>query len=134
MTAHYSDQTGGFSLNADVTIQTGLSGTALLAAVAHEGDHLSVAQSFVTALNAGAGLEANPSTFAAEFRAFQVTHRVYDRAGETFRAPCSGSGCTLGNGVRGAQVDANIKRILASPQWVYRVTAAQPGASLVDFQ
>lgn len=119
---------GSVSLVASVTIRAGIRGTELRAALAHEGSHLRDAQAFVATFTLNAeswDRSLNLTTFATEMKAYHLTQSILAGAGEKRRIGCVG--CILGAGLRPAEVDQAIKRILADPNGTYRVTPEAPG-------
>ena len=132
---------GSFSLQGLVTLQSGLKGTELRAAVAHEGQHLvdaaNFVDSFITLTSAPwvkYDVSKNLTAFQTEVNAFRLTHYVYKAAGEKYSTGCRG--CALGSGLKtAAEVDLAIKRILANPAGDYRLTPENQGPrELPDWQ
>jgi uncharacterized protein RhaS with RHS repeats len=120
---------GTMGLAATVTIQTGLSGTALNAAVGHEGQHVLDAQGFVASFTKNAeswDLSRNLTKFQTETNGYRITDSIYRSAHQSFSMRCQG--CTLGTGARTpADRDLAITRILADPSGVYKVTSQNQG-------
>jgi RHS repeat-associated protein len=120
---------GTMGLAATVTIQTGLSGTALNAAVGHEGQHVLDAQGFVASFTKNAAswdLSRNLTKFQTETNGYRITDSIYRSAHQSFSMRCQG--CTLGTGARTpADRDLAITRILADPSGVYKVTSQNQG-------
>jgi RHS repeat-associated protein len=118
-----------------VTIRSGLSGTALEAAVAHEGSHVADAQDFVATANMTTGeydASKNLASYQTEFKAFMVTQSVL-AAGNTrlsYGQCGGGEPCMLGAGVTPAKAVETINRLLANPANGYGVTPANPGPLL----
>ena len=120
---------GTMGMVASVMIQSGLQGTNLRGAVAHEGSHLVDAQGFISSFARNAAswdVSKNLTSFQTELNAYRLTHAVFQVSNKRFRQSCSG--CNLGQGRKtAADVDLAIKRILADPAGQYRVTPENPG-------
>ncbi len=121
---------GSMGMRANVTIQAGLRGTELNAAVAHEGTHVLNAQEFIATFTKNAAwfdLSKNLTFFQTEMNAFRVTNSIYKSANQQFSTGCRG--CQLGAGARtDADRDLAIKRILADPDGIYKVTPTNQGS------
>jgi RHS repeat-associated protein len=118
-----------------VTIKSGLSGSALDAAVGHEGSHVADAQDFAASINAQGGFDAskNLSTYKSELRAYLVTQSILSSENEKrgFGTCGMANVCILGAGVGPAQARETINRLLANPQNGYGgVTPQNPGPTL----
>lgn len=129
--AFYDSETNSMSLSVDVTIRPGLSGTSLLEAVVHEGQHASDAQGFLGGFtNDGFDSSLNISHYESELRAYRLSHRVLGAAGKKAKYPC-GSKCSLGKGVKGpTDADRRIKRLLKDPAMGYELTEQNDGGPL----
>jgi RHS repeat-associated protein len=131
VTTHYiqGNMDGTVSLAATVTVNPDLAGTDLVAAVAHEGQHIVDAQGFVAtfALNAASwDISTNLTTYQVEMNAYRLTHSVFAAADQRFGGGCQG--CDLGRGIKtDADRDMAIKRILANPDGHYKVTPENQG-------
>jgi hypothetical protein len=120
-------------LHATVTILSGLRGTELEAAAAHEGSHLSDLQAFTASFDLARpswDLSLNLTSYQTELKAYRITNSVYAEAAKKFSMNCRG--CTLGSGLRTpAEVDLAITKILTDPSGVYRVTSQNQGDRLL---
>jgi hypothetical protein len=117
-------------MTATVMIQTGLRGTDLNAAVAHEGQHVLDAQGFVATFTKNAtfwDVSKNLTAFQTEMNAYRITNSVFSSARQTYSTGCNG--CTLGGSTprTAADVDLAIKKILADPGGAYKVTPQNQG-------
>jgi len=123
-----------------VTFKPGLSGSALDAAVGHEGSHVADAQDFVNAISPTGAMDQskNLTAYQTELRAYMVTQSIL--ASENVKLPygnCAmGTPCMFGAGIMGAQVTQTINQLLANPANRYGtapnygVTPANPGPVL----
>ena len=106
---------GKASFHQDVTIRSGLSGTALDAAVGHEGVHVEDAQAFAATVTPDFhyDLSKNLTSFQTEMNAYRVTQSIWDAAGKTASyGQCGGGQCLYGPGTN---VDATTIMLLANP-------------------
>lgn len=115
-----SDANGNPRAESDVVINSKASGTALDAAVGHEGSHVADAQDLVssisiTDIHTGAFKVGQDITqYASEQRAYHVTDSIFKSANETNHYNCGLMGdCSLGKGIVSAKVTQEIDRILA---------------------
>jgi hypothetical protein len=118
---------GTMGMTASVAFRSGLSGTALRAAVGHEGQHVLDAQGFVGSFASNPSMEAGLSWTVAlnltvrqtETNAYRITQSIYAAAhpAQTFSMGCQG--CTLGPGQTPADVNLAITRILTNPNGPY---------------
>jgi RHS repeat-associated protein len=123
-----------------VTIKSGLSGSALDAAVGHEGSHVADAQDFAATINMQGGFDAskNLTTYQTELKAYMVTQSILSSENAKFGyGDCGMSGpCILGAGIMPAQALQTINQLLANPANRfgaapnYGVTPAKPGPVL----
>jgi RHS repeat-associated protein len=129
----------GLRAEETVTVRSGLSGSALDAAVGHEGSHVADAQDFVNAITTAGGMDQskNLSTYATELKAYMVTQSVLSSENEKRGVgDCGVDPCILGAGVMPAQAKDTINRLLANPANHYGaapnygVTPANPGPVL----
>jgi RHS repeat-associated protein len=129
----------GLRAEETVTVRSGLSGSALDAAVGHEGSHVADAQDFVNAITTAGGMDQskNLSTYATELKAYMVTQSVLSSENEKRGVgDCGVDPCILGAGVMPAQAKDTINRLLANPANQYGaapnygVTPASPGPVL----
>lgn len=117
-------------MTATVMIQSGLRGTDLNAAVAHEGQHVLDAQGFVATFTKNGtfwDISKNLTSFKTEMNAYRLTNSVFAAARQTYSTGCKG--CTLGGSTPRTQADIDlaIKRILADPNGAYKVTPQNQG-------
>jgi hypothetical protein len=100
-----------------VTIKSGLSGTALDAAVGHEGVHVGDAQGYFNTINGvQSDLSKDLTHFQTEMNAYRVTASIWAASGETGHyGQCGGGTCTYGPGMTAGQVDATTILLLANP-------------------
>jgi RHS repeat-associated protein len=120
---------GTMGMVASVVIKSGLRGTDLRGAVAHEGGHLVNAQAFVSSFSLNGtswDISKNFTGFQTEMAAYRLTHAVYSGANQTFGGGCTG--CDLGKGLKTqADVDLAITRLLANPKGLYGLTPTNQG-------
>jgi RHS repeat-associated protein len=121
---------GSLGLTASVMIRSGLTGTELDAAVAHEGQHVLDAQKFVATFTKNAtswDISKNLTAFQTEMNAYRLTNSIFAAAKQSFSMSCAG--CTLGGPKprTAADVDLAIKKILADPNGAYRLTPQDQG-------
>jgi RHS repeat-associated protein len=114
--------TGVFRANMNVTIKSGLSGTVLEGAVAHEGSHVADAQRFAASFSITPDAikytrSLNLTSYQTEMNAYRVTHSVYARGNQLF-------GGLLGAGIKASSVEGNIETILLKN---YGVTRTKQG-------
>jgi RHS repeat-associated protein len=138
------DDTGKLFAKSDVVINSNLSGTALDAAVAHEGSHTADAQDVVSSITITQEtgefkVGQDITRYQSEQRAYHVTDSVLRSANETYHFGCGPVGdCTLGIGLRlPVQVTPEIDRILAnSPLYKTRdgkpISPTNQGGSVVN--
>jgi len=114
-----ADDKGNLFAKSDVVINSKLSGTALDAAVGHEGTHVADAQDVVKSItfdklgNFKVGQDI--TRYQSEQRAYKVTDSILRSANETYHFACGLSDCALGAVLRvPAQVTEVIDRILAN--------------------
>jgi len=113
-----------------VTIKSGLSGTALDAAAAHEGTHAADAQDFAKTVSADLmhyDYSKNLTKYQTEVNAYRVTQAVQAAANEkgSYGEGCGGGQCIFGPGV--TNVDEVINQLLANPANGYGVTRENQG-------
>jgi RHS repeat-associated protein len=108
---------GKFQGKVDVTIKSGLSGTALDAAVGHEGVHVGDAQGYFSTINgAQSDLSKDLTHFQTEMNAYRVTASIWAAAGETGAyGQCGGGTCNYGPAMTAGQIDATTILLLANP-------------------
>lgn len=118
-----------------VTVKSGLSGSALDAAVGHEGSHVADAQNFAATANANGNFDVskNLSQYQTEFKAYMNTNSILNS--EVPPAPasygqCNNGPCILGQGASLKSVTNTINQLLANPKNGYGVTPANPGKLL----
>lgn len=122
---------GSLKIVATVTIRPTLRGSELRAAIAHEGQHIVDAKAFAATwqwTHSGGtwyDLDKNLSTYDLETKGYQMTQRVLNLANGTWSSNCDD--CTLKKGMMQADIDGTIKRILANPDGLYKVTPESPG-------
>jgi RHS repeat-associated protein len=121
---------GTMGMIATVMIKSGLSGTDLNAAIAHEGQHVLDAQGFVNTFTKNGAFwdtSKNLTSFQTEMNAYRLTHSVFGAAKQTFSTRCTG--CTLGGTkpLTPADRDLAIRKILADPRGAYNVTPQNQG-------
>jgi len=133
------DSPNGLRAEETVTVRSGLSGSALDAAVGHEGSHVADAQDFVKAITPAGGIDQskNLTTYATELKAYMVTQSILSSENEKRGVgDCGVDPCILGAGVMPAQAKDTINRLLANPANRYGaaphygVTPANPGPVL----
>lgn len=115
-----SDANGNLRAESDVVINTRASGTALDAAVGHEGSHVADAQDVVKSISiidAGLGtfkVGQDITRYTSEQRAYKVTDSILKSANETGHYNCGMMGdCLLGKGVMAGNLSRIIDDILA---------------------
>ncbi len=102
-----------------VTIRSGLSGSALEAAGAHEGSHVADAQGFVATITMQGDFDVskNLTSYQSELRAYMVTNSVLTAGNAKLGyGDCGLSGkCVLGAGIASPQAVQTINQLLANP-------------------
>jgi hypothetical protein len=102
-----------------VTIRSGLSGSALDAAGAHEGSHVADAQGFVATITMQGDFDVskNLTSYQSELRAYMVTNSVLTAGNAKLGyGDCGLSGkCVLGAGIASPQAVQTINQLLANP-------------------
>jgi RHS repeat-associated protein len=111
-----ADSNGKLYAQSDVTINSGSTGTALAAAIGHEGSHVADAQSMaqgITITGGGTGFTVgvNISQYASEQRAYRVTDAIYRSANEPYNG-CGSANCALGAGSSPIGLGQRIDQIL----------------------
>jgi RHS repeat-associated protein len=111
----YAD--GKFQGKVDVTIKSGLSGTALDAAVGHEGVHVGDAQGYFSTINGGQSDMSKDLTHSqTEMNAYRVTASIWAASGNTASyGQCGGGSCNYGPGMTAGQIDATTMILLSNP-------------------
>jgi RHS repeat-associated protein len=122
---------GKFRAATTTTIQTGLSGTGLDAAVSHEGTHVADAQDFAKTVSSDLmhyDYSKNLTRYQTEVNAYRVTQAVWASSNDksSYGDGCTGGQCILGVGVKNS--DEVINQLLASPENRYNVTPDNQGA------
>ncbi|HET9184487.1 MAG TPA: RHS repeat-associated core domain-containing protein [Candidatus Angelobacter sp.] len=124
------DHPGTYRAVTTVTLKNGLSGTALDAAVAHEGTHVADAQAFAATVSSDLmhyDYSKNLTQYQTEVNAYRVTQAVQATANETASyGQCAGGPCNFGPGIR--NIDQVINQLLANPANNYNLTPDNPGA------
>jgi RHS repeat-associated protein len=124
------DHPGQFQAVATVTIKSGISGTALDAAVGHEGTHVADAQDFAATVSADLAhydYSKNLTKYQTEVNAYRVTQAIQAAANEkvSYGEGCTGGQCIFGPGVR--NIDEVINQLLAAPANGYSLTPDNQG-------
>ena len=111
----YAD--GKYQGKVDVTIKSGLSGTALDAAVGHEGVHVGDAQGYFSTINGGqSDMSKDLTHFQTEMNAYRVTASIWAASGNTASyGQCGGAPCNYGPGMTAGQIDATTMILLSNP-------------------
>jgi len=118
----------GLQATASVVFQNGLSGSALDAAVGHEGTHVANAQDFINSVSADAtsfNAALNLTKYQNETSAYLVTASILASEGVKLDYGTALIPAPLGAGVSAAGTNASIQSILASP--LYKLTPTSPG-------
>jgi len=137
-----ADDKGNLFAQSDVTINSKLSGSALDAAVGHEGSHVADAQDVVSSI---ATTNTAPyftigmdiTRYQSEQRAYAVTDSILRSQNETNHFACGLSDCILGRGLTmPGQLTDTIDRILANSP-LYRsngqpLSSTNQGGSVVN--
>jgi hypothetical protein len=124
---------GKFRAVENVTLRSGLSGSALDSAVGHEGSHVADAQDFVSTMTMQGNFDPskNLSQYLTEFKAYMVSNSILNDRGDKGKfGQCGGGDCILGFGVSQRQAGNTINQLLANPSNGYGVTASSPGKLL----
>jgi len=111
----YAD--GKFHGKVDVTIKSGLSGTALDATVGHEGSHVEDAQGYFSTINGGqSDMSKDLTHFQTEMKAYRITASIWAASGNTVSyGQCGGGQCNYGPGMTTEQIDATTMILLSNP-------------------
>ena len=138
-----ADDSGNLRANSNVTIDSKVSGSALDAAVGHEGSHVADAQDVVKSIqlnNDAAGsfkIGADITRYSSEQRAYGVTNSILNMDNEKEQFNCGMlSTCTLGPGTIPGQISGIVDKILAnSPNYISNGKPLSPsnqGGSVVS--
>jgi RHS repeat-associated protein len=130
-TASVTFANGQAQFKQDVTIRSGLSGTALDAAVGHEGVHVEDAQAFAASVTSDFhyDLSKNLTSFQTEMNAYRVTASIWAASGSTASSgQCGGGQCLFGPGTN---VDATTIMLLANPGNGYNHIAESANGSFL---
>jgi hypothetical protein len=115
-----ADDQGNLYAKSDVTINSKLSGSALDAAVGHEGSHVADAQDVVRSITTTDGGQTfnvgqDITRYQSEQRAYRVTDSIFRQENESHQFNCGLNDCTLGTGLKmPSQVPGVIDNILAN--------------------
>jgi hypothetical protein len=122
----------GFEMSAMVTINTGMSGPRLNAAVAHEGQHVADAQAFFSTVKCDAGTNELSFDASKSLTAYQTEMNAY----RVTAAVAIWKGVTIGlgsysfmPGMRPKQIDAIANQLLADPQMGYGLSSTNQGST-----
>jgi RHS repeat-associated protein len=115
-----TDNNGNLRAESAVTISSKLSGSALEAAVGHEGSHVADAQDVVRSITTTDGWQTfkvgqDITRYQSEQRAYHVTDSILRSGNETYHFGCGRNDCILGTELKmRSQVTETIDRILAN--------------------
>jgi RHS repeat-associated protein len=124
-----ADDKGNLFAKSDVTINSNLSGTALEAAVGHEGSHVADAQDVVKSITSDPQgnfkVGQDITRYQSEQRAYHVTDSILRSSNESWKFYCGLSDCILGTGLKlPGQVTGQVDQILAHGE-MYRSNGRQ---------
>jgi RHS repeat-associated protein len=137
-----ADDKGNLFAQSDVTINSKLSGTALDAAVGHEGSHVADAQDVVSSIAITEGgqnfkVGQDITRYQSEQRAYAVTDSILKAGNENWHFACGFTDCILGTGLQMfAQRAAVIDQLMANSP-LYRsngqpLSSTNQGGSVVN--
>jgi hypothetical protein len=133
---------GNLYAQSDVTINSKLSGSALDAAVGHEGSHVADAQDVVSSISTtntapyfSIGMDI--SRYASEQRAYAVTDSILKSGNENWHFACGLSDCVLGTGQQMLALRAGVIDQIMANSPLYRsngqpLSSTNSGGSVVN--
>jgi len=137
-----ADDKGNLYAQSDVTINSKLSGTALDAAVGHEGSHVADAQDVVSSIAITEGgknfqVGQDITRYQSEQRAYAVTDSILKSGNENWHFACGFDDCILGTGLQLLALRSDVIGRLMAGSPLYRsngrpLSPTNQGGSVVN--